>query len=57
MAAGTLCAGFAVGTAGVGVPVCGIMLVGAGGVVGGLLGEKIGESAGEFIYEATSDRH
>ncbi|GLO16477.1 hypothetical protein PPUJ20028_50630 [Pseudomonas putida] len=55
LTSGTLCAAFAVGTAGVGVPVCGILLVGAGAVAGGLAGEKLGESAGEFIYEATSD--
>ena len=55
LAAGTLCAAFAVGTAGVGVSVCGIVLVGAGGLAGGLAGEKIGESAGEFVYEASSD--
>ncbi|MNE95677.1 hypothetical protein D3C80_1937970 [compost metagenome] len=55
LAAGTMCAAFAVGTAGLGVSVCGIVLVGAGGLAGGLAGGKIGESAGEFIYEATSD--
>ena len=55
LAAGTLCAAFAVGTAGIGVPACGILLVGAGAAAGSLAGEKLGESAGEFIYEATSD--
>ena len=55
LAAGTLCAAFAVGTAGIGAPACGILLVGAGAAAGSLAGEKLGESAGEFIYEATSD--
>jgi len=55
LTAGTLCAAFAVGTAGVSVPVCVVLLVGAGGAAGGLVGEKLGESAGEFIYEATRD--
>ena len=56
LAAGTLCAGFAIGTLGIGTPVCGIALVGAGGAVGSLVGAKIGESAGELVYEATNDR-
>ncbi|MGE8370389.1 MAG: PAAR domain-containing protein [Pseudomonas putida] len=55
VAAWTLCGVFAVGSGGVGVPVCGIALVGSGSLAGGLLGEYFGESAGEFIYEATSD--
>ncbi|WP_338744420.1 PAAR domain-containing protein [Pseudomonas putida] len=55
VAAWTLCGVFAVGSGGVGVPVCGIALVGSGSLAGGILGEYFGESAGEFIYEATSD--
>ncbi len=55
LSVGTLCAAFAVGTAGIGAPVCGILLVGTGGLAGGFVGEKMGETAGEFIYEATSD--
>ncbi|MFG0532313.1 PAAR domain-containing protein [Pseudomonas sp. yb_2] len=55
LAAGTLCAAFAIGTGGVSVPVCGILLVGAGGAAGSLVGEELGQKAGEFIYEATSD--
>ena len=55
LAAGTLCAAFAVGTGGMSVPVCGILLVGAEGAVGGLEEEVFGEKVGEYIYAATSD--
>ncbi|QHG64472.1 PAAR domain-containing protein [Pseudomonas putida] len=54
-AVGTLCGVFAAGTAGLGTPLCGIVLVGGGGFAGGLLGAEFGESAGEFIYEVTND--
>jgi hypothetical protein len=55
LAAGTLCAGFTVGTAGVAAPLCGILVVGAGGFAGGKAGELIGKGAGEYIHEVTSD--
>jgi len=63
MAGGTLmggaiasaCAVFAVGTAGVGAPVCGIVLIGAGSYLGGWAGGNTGEFIGEKIYESSSD--
>lgn len=55
LAAGTLCAAFAVGAGGISVPVCGILRVGAEGAVGGLEREVLGENVGEFIHAATSD--
>lgn len=39
------------GSAGLAAPVCGMVLVGASGMVGG----KLGESVGEVIYEVISD--
>ncbi|MNH18866.1 hypothetical protein D3C81_1482130 [compost metagenome] len=54
-AAGTLCAVFTVGTGGLAVPVCGIVLVGVSGFAGGMIGGKYGESVGELIYELTHD--
>lgn len=55
LAVGTLCAGFTVGTGGLAAPLCGIVVVGAGGFAGGKVGELIGQSAGEYIYEVTGD--
>ena len=55
LAAGTLCAAFAVGAGGISVPVCGILRVGAEGAVGGLEREVLGEKVGEFIYAVASD--
>ena len=54
-AVSTLCVGFALGTAGVAAPLCGILVVGAGGFAGGKLGELAGEGAGEYIYEVSND--
>jgi len=54
-AVGTLCVGFAAGTAGIAAPLCGILVVGAGALAGGKLGEIAGEGAGEYIYEVSSD--
>ena len=54
-AVGTLCAVFAVGTAGIGLPLCGIVVAGAGGLAGGKAGEIVGGSLGEFIYEVSND--
>jgi len=51
LAVGTLCGAVTVGSAGLGAPVCGIVLVGSGSMVGGIIGEKAGEFTGEFIYE------
>ncbi|MFT0519585.1 PAAR domain-containing protein [Pseudomonas faucium] len=55
LAVGTLCAGFTVGTGGLAAPLCGIVVVGAGGFAGGKVGELIGQGAGEYIYEVTGD--
>ena len=54
-AVGTLCSAVTVGSAGLGAPLCGIVLVGSGTLVGGMIGGKAGESTGEFIYEVTRD--
>lgn len=54
-AVGTLCGAVTVGSAGLGAPLCGIVLVGSGSLVGGMIGGKAGESTGEFIYEVTRD--
>jgi len=54
-AAGTVCAVFAIGSGGLGVPVCGMVLVGAAGLAGGLGGGAFGEATGELIYEVTND--
>lgn len=53
-AAGTVCAAFTVGTAGLAIPLCGILLVGGGSFAGGKLGEIMGEGTGEFIYEVSN---
>ncbi|WP_447741007.1 PAAR domain-containing protein [Pseudomonas laurentiana] len=55
LAVPAVCAVFAVGTAGVGVPVCGIALVGAGSLAGSLAGGDVGEMLGEKIYDSTAD--
>ncbi|MEB6589827.1 PAAR domain-containing protein [Pseudomonas asiatica] len=55
LASGTICAAVTMGSAGLAAPVCGMVLVGASGMVGGVLGGKLGESVGKVIYEATSD--
>jgi len=54
-AIGTLCVGFTVSTAGVGAPLCGIIVAGGSGLVGSKLGELAGEHTGEFIYEVSGD--
>ena len=55
LAVTSVCAAFAIGTAGIGAPVCGIVLVGAGSMAGGLAGEAAGEILGEKIYESIAD--
>ncbi|MDD1961058.1 PAAR domain-containing protein [Pseudomonas sp. 39004] len=52
---GTLCVGFAVSTAGVAAPLCGILIAGGGGLIGSKLGELAGEHAGEYLYEVSDD--
>lgn len=54
-AAGSLCAVFAIGSGGLGVPVCGMVLVGAAGLTGGLGGGAFGEATGELLHEAIND--
>ncbi|MNP79128.1 hypothetical protein D3C76_1768930 [compost metagenome] len=55
LAVPSVCAVFAIGTAGVGAPVCGIALIGAGSLAGGLAGGDMGEMLGEKIYESIAD--
>jgi hypothetical protein len=55
LAVPSVCAVFAIGTAGVGAPVCGIALIGAGSLAGGLAGGDVGEMLGEKIYESIAD--
>ncbi|MGJ7547496.1 PAAR domain-containing protein [Pseudomonas alloputida] len=50
-----LCAVFAAGTAGLGLPVCGIVVVGAGSAAGSLSFGAFGEFLGEVLYEVTDD--
>lgn len=50
-----LCGVFSVGTGGLGVPVCGIVIVGAGSAVGAEGIGALGEKAGEVLYEVTDD--
>jgi uncharacterized Zn-binding protein involved in type VI secretion len=50
-----LCAVFAAGTAGLGLPVCGIVVVGAGSATGSLGFGAFGEFLGEVLYEVTDD--
>ncbi|MFF7062753.1 PAAR domain-containing protein [Pseudomonas sp. NPDC008258] len=54
-AATTLCGVFAVGTGGLGVPVCGIVLAGAGSAAGSIGIGAAGEKMGEMIYEVKGD--
>ncbi|MFJ4456319.1 PAAR domain-containing protein [Pseudomonas sp. NPDC089392] len=55
LAVPAVCAVFTVGTAGVGAPVCGIALVGAGSLAGSLAGGDVGEMLGEKIYDSIAD--
>ncbi|MFJ4431198.1 PAAR domain-containing protein [Pseudomonas sp. NPDC089395] len=57
VAAGTLCAGFTLTTAGVAAPLCGILVVGGSGLAGSKIGELGGEFAGEYVYEVTRDQY
>ncbi|MFJ4440871.1 PAAR domain-containing protein [Pseudomonas sp. NPDC089422] len=50
-----LCGAFAVGSAGFGAPLCGILLVGAGSVGGAIGVGALGERAGEMLYQVTDD--
>ncbi|UMY63469.1 PAAR domain-containing protein [Pseudomonas sp. LS.1a] len=50
-----LCGVFSVGTGGLGVPVCGIVIVGAGSAVGAEGIGALGEKAGEVLYEVADD--
>ncbi|MND58400.1 hypothetical protein D3C80_495500 [compost metagenome] len=52
VAATALCGVFAVASGGLGVPVCGIVLVGGGSLAGGIAGGAFGEWVGDLIYEA-----
>lgn len=45
-----VCGVFSVVSAGVGVPVCGLVLVGAGSLAGGMVGGIAGEKVGEMMY-------
>lgn len=54
-AVGTLCVGFTVSTVGVAAPLCGILVVGGGGLAGSKLGELAGEYTGEFLHEVSDD--
>ncbi|HEN8801619.1 TPA: PAAR domain-containing protein [Pseudomonas putida] len=54
-AAAALCGVFTVGTGGLGVPVCGIVLVGAGSAAGSIGIGAAGEKVGEMIYEVMDD--
>ncbi|UVM53961.1 hypothetical protein LOY37_16470 [Pseudomonas sp. B21-012] len=51
--AAAVCGVFAVASAGLGVPVCGIVLVGGGSLIGGLGLSKGGELMGDLIYDWT----
>lgn len=50
-----LCTVFAVGTAGFGAPICGIVVVGSGSAAGSIAFGKLGEMAGEVLYEVADD--
>ncbi|WP_284398966.1 hypothetical protein [Pseudomonas putida] len=54
-AAAALCGVFAVGTGGLGVPVCGIVPIGAGSAAGSMGIGAAGEKVGEMIYEVMDD--
>lgn len=50
---GTICVALGVPTGGIGLLVCGIVVVGGGSFAAGAIGGIVGETAGEKIYEAT----
>ncbi|MBV4513976.1 MULTISPECIES: PAAR domain-containing protein [Pseudomonas] len=54
-AATALCGVFALGTGGLGVPVCGIVIVGASSAAGSIGLGTFGEKAGEVLYEVIDD--
>jgi hypothetical protein len=54
-AALAVCGVFSVVSAGVGVPVCGLVLVGGGSLAGGMAGGVAGETVGEMIYDQYYD--
>ncbi|MBV4491971.1 PAAR domain-containing protein [Pseudomonas oryzicola] len=54
-AATALCGVFAIGTGGLGVPVCGIVIVGAASAAGSTGIGALGEKSGEMLYEVTND--
>lgn len=54
-AALAVCGVFSVVSAGVGVPVCGLVLVGGGSLVGGMAGGVAGEAVGEVIHDQYYD--
>jgi len=54
-AALAVCGVFSVVSAGVGVPVCGLVLVGGGSLAGGMAGGVAGETVGEMIYDQYDD--
>lgn len=54
-AATALCGVFAIGTGGLGVPVCGIVIVGAASAAGSTGIGALGEKTGEMLYEVTND--
>ncbi|MDZ3991086.1 PAAR domain-containing protein [Pseudomonas sp. Teo4] len=54
-AAAMLCGAFAVGTGGLGAPLCSIVVVGAGSAGGAVGVGMLGEKAGEVLYEVTDD--
>jgi hypothetical protein len=51
-ASATVCVGFGVASAGTGLLVCGLVVMGVGSFAGGWLGGKGGDMAGEMIYKA-----
>ncbi|BBV96139.1 PAAR domain-containing protein [Pseudomonas sp. FYR_2] len=55
LAATSICGVFAIGTAGIGAPICGIAVVGTGSLAGSVAGEAVGEMVGEKIYESIAD--
>ncbi|POF39456.1 hypothetical protein B0D71_25895 [Pseudomonas laurylsulfativorans] len=48
---GGICLAVSVPTAGIGILVCGVVVVTAGSLVGGAVGSGLGESFGDIIYE------
>ena len=51
LAATPVCIAIGVGTFGVGGLICGVVVVGAGAVIGGNAGARIGDKLGEVVYE------